>query len=432
MSCPLVRRRPLVICLSLLVSAAFAQQAASQDAKVRIVPPDGDGAKYWSRWRGPSGQGLVESGQYVDQWSDKENVLWKTKTPGAGNSSPITWGDRLFLTTAYEKGAKRSILCFDRRTGVQLWESFAPAGPAERVYGKNGWATCTVTTDGERVYAYFGSLGILCVDLDGKQVWHTPVADMNTLHGSAGSPLLHKDLLVLYQEMFKPTSYIAAFDKRTGKEVWRTPRKSNVGWGSPLAITVEGKDQIIVSSQHRVIAYDPADGKEIWSCAGNTDEVIPSPVVGLGLLICCSGRRGPTIAIRPENAVGDITKTHVVWKIAKESPFVCSPLLYGERLFTVNDMKSIVQCFDAKTGKELWQHQCGQELKEGFSAASVGVNGKVFFTNDLGETYVLKNSPTFELLHVNKLNEKTLASPALVDNRWYLRSEKHLWCIGAK
>ncbi len=428
----LLRRCSLAICPALLVSALLVVPLQAQEAKVRIVPPDGDGAKYWSRWRGPSGQGLVETGDYVDRWSDKDNVLWKVKTTGAGNSSPIIWGDRLFLTTAYDKGARRSILCFDRENGALRWEAFVPAGPPERAYGKNGWATSTVSTDGERVYAYFGALGILCVDFNGKQLWHNPLGDMSTLHGSAGSPLLHKDHLVLYQEMFKPASYVAAFDKRTGKEVWKTPRSSNVGWGSPLAITVDGKDQIVVSSQNRVIAYDPANGREIWSCTGNTDEVIPSPVVGLDLLICCSGRRGPTIAIRPNQAAGDITKSHVAWKVAKESPFVCSPLLYGERLFTVNDMKSIVQCFDAKTGKELWQQQCGQELREGFSAATVGVNGKIFFTNDLGETYVVKNSPAAELLHVNKLNEKTLASPALVDNRWYLRSEKHLWCIGAK
>ncbi len=428
----LVRRRSLSLCGSMLISALLAVSAAAQDAKVRIVPPDGDGAKHWSRWRGPSGQGLVETGEYVDRWSDKENVLWKIKTPGAGNSSPILWGDRLFLTTAYDKGVRRSILCFDRRNGDMLWEAFVPAGPSERAYGKNGWATGTVTTDGQHVYAYFGTLGLFCVDLDGKQVWHTPLGDMNTLHGSAGSPLLHKNHVIIFQERFKPASYVAAFDKRTGKEVWRTPRQSNVGWGTPLAITVDGRDQIVVSSQNRVIAYDPAHGNEIWSCAGNTDEVIPSPVVGFDLLICASGRRGPTIAIRPESATGDITKTHVAWKVGKDSPFVCSPLLYGDRLFTVNDMKSIVQCFDAKTGKELWQQQCGQELREGFSAATVGVNGKVFLTNDLGETYVFKNSPTCELLHVNKLGEKTLASPALVDNRWYLRSENHLWCIGVK
>jgi outer membrane protein assembly factor BamB len=414
--------------LFLLASVtSFADEPAT---KVRIVPPDGDGGKYWPRWRGASGQGLVTDGDYPDHWSPTDNVLWKVEVPGKGNSSPILWDKHLFLTTAYDGGKRRAILCFDRASGKQLWESCVPTAKPESAYGKNGHATSTPTTDGERIYAYFGNSGVYCVDRAGNEVWHQSLGTIETLHGVACSPLLYKDKLILFQNQYQNKGFIVALDKLTGKEIWKTPRKESVGWGSPLAITVDGKDQIVVSSAYVVYAYDPADGKVLWTCGGSTDEVIPSPVVAHDLLYCCSGRVGPTLAINPSGAIGDVTKTAVVWKTVKGSPFVTSPVVYGDYLTMVNDMLSVVTCYHAKTGKLLWQERCGPPLKEGFSAAGVGVNGKVFFTNDLGETFVLKNGPEFELMRVNALGEKTLASPALLDGRWYWRTEKHLVCVG--
>jgi outer membrane protein assembly factor BamB len=404
--------------------------ALAQEQGVGMVLPEGAGVKYWPRWRGPSGQGLAADGAYPDQWSPTENVVWKVPVAGQGHSSPIVWENKLFLTTAAEKGRHRAVLCFDRQSGKQLWEAKLTPGKPEKIYSKNSWASGTPTTDGERVYAFFGNDGLFCVDFQGSQVWHTPFEPVDALHGMACSPLLYKDRVIVFQEHNSPSGFIAAFDKLTGKQLWRTPRKEKVGWGSPIAIRVDGRDQIIVSSSLRVYAYDPADGKEIWSCAGNLDEVIPTPVVGHNLLFCASGRAGPTLAIRPQGAKGDVTGTHLAWRTNKGSPFVPSPLVYGDYLYTVNDMISVVTCFEAKTGKVLWQERCGTPVKEGFSASPIGVNGKVFITNDDGETFVLENGPAFNLLHVNRLGEKTLASPALVDGRWYIRTQKHLWCIG--
>jgi outer membrane protein assembly factor BamB len=419
--------RSLTAVALLVVSGTIA--LPQEGSGVRIAAPEGDGARYWPRWRGPSGQGLVPEGKYPDKWSPTENVVWKVPVPGSGNSSPIIWKDQLFLTTAYDKGQKRSVLCFDRAGGKLLWESFIPASKAERAQGKNGWASGTPTTDGARVYAYFGSGGLYCCDMNGKQVWHQPFPIMDALHGMACSPLLYKDKIIIFQE-HKPGGFIAAYDKRTGKEVWKTPRKETVSWGSPIAVTVNGKDQIIVSSSMRVYAYDAESGKEIWTCNGNLFEVIPTPVVGHEMIFCCSGRAGPTLAIRPSGAQGDITKTGVAWKTIKGSPFVPSPLLYGDQLYMVNDIVSVVSCFDAKSGKMLWQERCGAPAKEGFSASPIGVGNKVFFTNDEGETFVMDNAPTFNLLHVNRLGERTLASPALLDGKWYIRTQRHLWCIG--
>ena len=400
---------------------------------VRMVPPDGDGGKYWPRWRGPSGQGLAGPGKYPETWSNSENVLWKIDLPGAGNSSPIIWKNQLFLTTAYEQGKRRSILCFDiHEKGKKLWESFVPAGVPEGTQAKNGWASATPSTDGERIYAYFGNHGLLCVDFAGKQVWHKSYPDMDAYHGTSCSPLLYKDRVIVFQDHRSPWgSFAAAYGKKTGQELWKVARKEKVGWGSPIAIQAGDHDEIIVSSEYKVYAYDPANGNVLWTCGGNLVEVTPTPAVGHGLLYCCSGRVGPTLAIKP-GGKGDVSKTNVVWSVNTGSPFIPSPLVYGDYLYTVNDILSVGRCFDAKTGKVMWQERLGPVTKHGFSASPIGVDNKVFFTNDQGDTFVLAAEPEFKLLHVNKLNATTLASPALLDGKWYFRTDKQLLCIGMK
>jgi outer membrane protein assembly factor BamB len=414
---------PLTIaCLILAVAAVFAQPS-----DVRMVAVEAEGAKYWPVWRGPSGQGLV-TGTYTDTWSATENVVWKKPVPGRGNSSPVIWGDRIFLTTAHEGGRRVSLIAFRRSDGTQLWEAFAPDGRTGRAHYKNGHASATPSTDGTLVYASFGSRGLAAFDFNGKLVWHKDLGDVDNYHGAAGSPLLYKNRVILYQD-FGGGSFVAAFDTKTGKEMWRTPRRADVGWGTPVAVRVAGRDEIIVSSQGSVIAYDPDTGKELWVCDGNSFEVIPTPVVGHGLIFASSGRVGPTLAIRPGGR-GNVTRTHLVWTSPKGSPFVPSPILYGDQLYTVNDMASIVTSFDAATGKVLWQGRLGVAQREGFSASPVAVDGKVFFTNDQGETFVLKAGPTFELLRTNRIGESTLASPALVDGRWYIRTDRSLFAIG--
>ena len=214
--------------------------------------------------------------------------------------------------------------------------TFTPHGVPEQANRKNGHASGTPSTDGKRVYAYLGNHGLLSVDFQGKRVWHKDLGKLAPYHGSAGSPLLYRDRVILYQDHRGPSgSFIAAFDKRTGKELWRTGREEPVGWGSPVAIRVGGRDEIIVSSYKRVYAYDPTTGKELWHCGGNLVEVAPTPVVGHGLLFCSSGRAGPTLAIRPGGR-GDVTETHIVWRTAKGSPFIPSPIVYGDYLYLVN------------------------------------------------------------------------------------------------
>ncbi len=422
----------------LLSSVVIAGAAAGEG--VRLIEAEGEAAKYWPRWRGPSGQGLVRAGNYSDTWSETRGVKWKVAVPGRGNSSPIVWGDRIFFTTAYNDGAKLSLLCYRRSDGKLLWELTAPQEGVEWVHRKNGHASATPVTDGERVYASFGPHGLIAVSLDGKLLWHTPIGRVDNYHGTAGSPVLYKDTVIIYQDggitlgdpppaADRLPSFIAAFDRASGKVRWRTPRSATVGWGTSVVIRAGERDELVVCGQRRAVAYDPATGKELWTVSGLTFEVIPTPVVGHDLVFCSSGRAGPTIAMRPGGS-GDVTSTHVAWSTPKGSPFVPSGVIAGDVLYLINDMQSIVTAYEAKTGTLLFQGRLGEAKREGFSASPIAVDGKVFFTNDDGETFVLAAGREFKLLHTNRLGEPTYASPALVDGRWYFRTASSLLAIG--
>jgi len=396
---------------------------------VTLLPAEGEAARFWPRWRGPSGQGIVEGSGYPDQWSDTKNVLWRVPVAGSGNSSPIVFGDRIFLTNAEDSGRKLSLLSFRRTDGELLWQTAIDAEAVEHVHQKNGHASATPVTDGVRIFASFGSQGLAAFDFDGKILWHRELGALSNYHGSAGSPILYRGSVILYQDQEKG-SFVAAFDHKTGEKLWSTERAATVGWGTPVVIRAAGRDELIVSSQHAVNAYDPGNGKLLWTVKGNKFEVIPTPVVGHDLVFCSSGRSGPTLAIRPGGS-GDVTSTHVAWSSPKGSPFVPSPIVVGDHLYLVNDILSVVTAYEAKTGKLAFQGRLGSEKKESFSASPVAVDGKVFFTNDDGETFVLAAGSEFELLHVNRLGARTLASPALVDGRWYFRTENELLAIGS-
>ncbi len=430
-------------------------------AEVRMIPVPADGAAgQWPQWRGPSRQSLVEGSGFPDRWSDKENVVWRVEVPGRGHSSPIVWDDRIFLTTAYDQFLEepverilaqsgdrvfldnrervRSVLCFRRSDGELLWETFVPeTADPEEGWPKSSYASSTPTTDGRYVYAYFGNHGLLAVDFDGNVVWHNDLGEIrNVARGTAGSPLLYDDRVILFQDHGGPEgSFIAAFDRETGDQLWRTERGARYGWSSPIAVRVpmEGgyRDEIVTSSQHQVQAYDPATGKPLWWSHGLTDEVVPSPVVGKGMVFASSGRQGPTLAIRP-GGTGDVTDSHVVWHEMRGSPFVPSALLYEGYLYTLNDMIRVLSCYDATTGKMMYRERLrGEVAGHGISSSPIGVDGKVFITTDTGETLVVRAGPEFELLHVNRLGSHVFASPALLDGRWYFRTYDHLVCIGA-
>ena len=415
----------------LIVAAGLGAAVASAPEDVRIVAVEGEGAKYWPQWRGPSAQGHVAEAKYTDTWSATSGVQWKVTVPGRGNSSPVVWGDRVFLTTARDNGRRVSMLAFSRTDGRVLWETFVPQDGVENVHDKNGYASATPATDGQRVYASFGRHGLVAVDMSGKIVWHRKFGVIDNYHGPAGSPVLYKDRIFLYQDQTPraaQTAFVAAFDKATGRTLWQTPRTQTVGWGTPVVVDIGDRDELVVSGQSRVAAYDPDTGRELWTVRGMTFEVIPTPVVGHGLVFASSGRAGPTLAIRPGGS-GDVTQTHVAWSTPRGSPFVPSGIVVGDLLYLVNDMQSILTVYEAKSGALVYQGRMGIAQREGFSASPVAVNGKVFFTNDEGQTFVVQAGREFKLLHVNELGARTLASPALVDGTWYWRSDGQLVAI---
>jgi len=406
---------------------------APQDDAVALIGVEGEGARYWPRWRGPSGQGLVSGTDYPDRWSSTENVRWRVDVPGRGHSSPIVWGDAIFLTTATDNGTRVWMLAFRRSDGRQLWQTEVPAGRAEHIYPKNSRASATPATDGERIYASFGTHGVAAFDFAGRLLWHTDLGELANYHGSAGSPVLYEDRIFLFQDHDGTSSlgsFVAAFDKATGDVIWQTVRRESVGWGTPIVVRAGNHDELIVSSQRQVYAYDPDTGRELWRVRGNTFEVIPTPVVGHGLIFCSSGRAGPTLAIRP-GGTGDVTATHVVWSSPKGSPFVPSGLLHGDLLYLVNDMQSILTVYYAETGEVAYQARLGPPMREGFTASPVAVGDQLFFTNDLGQTFVVQAGPTFNLVRINELDAQVLASPALVDGTWYWRTAGELLAIGA-
>ena len=416
-----------------MLSAVALQMAAAQ-VPVALIPVEGEGAAYWPRWRGPSGQGHVAGTNYVDRWSSTQNVRWKAKVPGRGHSSPIIWKDHIFLTTARDGGSRVSMLAYRRSDGSLLWEKEIPTSGVERAYRKNSHASATPVTDGQRIYASFGTHGLAAFDFNGALVWHRRLGELRNYHGSAGSPVLYKDRLFIYQDHGGSAtlgSFVAAFSARTGEVIWKTDREESIGWGTPVVIRAGTRDELIVNSQDRVYAYDPNSGAELWRVNGTTMEVIPTPVVGHGLVYCSSGRAGPTLAIRP-GGKGDVTRTHVQWESTRGSPFVPSALLHGDLLYMINDMQSVLTVLDAKTGQPVYQDRLGQPTREGFSSSPVAVGDQLFFTNDNGQTFVVQAGRTFKLLHVNELNAQVLASPALVDGTWYWRTDQELIAIGAR
>jgi outer membrane protein assembly factor BamB len=421
----------LLVCAAAGVgSGGLSRAQAPAPPPVSMIGVSAEAAAYWSRWRGPTGQGLATESGYPDRWSSKDNILWRAPVPGRGHSSPIVWRDRIFLTTA--RDGRGLMLAYNRADGKLLWETANPDTTPEPLHQKNSHASATPTTDGRRVYASFGNKGIMAVDFDGRLVWHRSLGTFNNYHGTAGSPLLYKDRLIVFQDHkggSQGGAFVAALDTATGKTLWQTTRQGTVGWSTPIAIRAFDHDEIIVSSQSLVHAYNPDTGAELWTCRGNLYEVIPTPVVGHGMVFCSSGRAGPTLAIKP-GGKGDVTHSHLAWQSPRGSPFVPSPLLYGDNLYLVNDMTSIATALLAATGEVLWQGRLGVATREGFSASPVGVDNKVFFTNDEGQTFVVRAGATFELLHVNELHAQVLASPALVDRKWYFRTDRELLAIG--
>jgi outer membrane protein assembly factor BamB len=392
----------------------------------------------WPEFRGPTGQGLVPEGSLPLEWGPKKNVLWKQTVPGLGWSSPVVHGGRVYLTTAVPvKGTRRDqslrALCLDAKTGEVVWdkEVFKQDGAtAPPIQAKNSHASPTPLVHDDRLYVHFGHQGTACLDLKGEVVWTNTDLTYAPVHGNGGSPILVDDLLVFSCDG-QDKRFVAALERKTGKLTWQTERKVEAprgfSFGTPLVIAVKGQKQIVSPGSNIVAAYDPKTGKEIWRVRYDGYSVIPRPVYGHGLVFVCTGYNTPSLlAIRPDGE-GDVTETHVAWTMRRGVPHTPSLLLQGDELYMVSD-RGTASCVEAKTGKVHWQ----EALRGNYSASPLYADGKVYFQSEEGVGVVVKAGTKFEVLARNAMQERTLASYAAADGALFLRTETELYRIEAR
>jgi outer membrane protein assembly factor BamB len=397
-------------------------------------------AENWPAWRGPRGDGSSTDKNPPLRWSRTVNVRWKVRLPDAGNSSPVVWGDRVFLTQALDKGSRRAVLCFDRADGKLLWQRETPYKDREPTHATNPYGSATPATDGERVVASLGSAGMVCYDFAGKELWRKDVGKLYHIWGNASSPVLCGNLAILWCGP-GDRQFLLAVDKASGQTVWEhqepggkyghSPKEWVGSWCTPLLARVGGHDELILCVPGKVKGFDPGTGQELWSCAGLGPLVYASPVCSAAdrIVVALSGFHGPDLAVRA-GGKGDVTATHRLWRHAQGIPQrIGSPVIVGGHAFLLNE-SGLAQGFDLKTGKDLGPRE-RVSASQSWSSP-VAAAGRLYVPNQAGDTLVLAASPPFEVLARNPLGERVLSSIALSDGQVFVRTYQHLWCIEEK
>lgn len=377
------------------------------------------------QFRGPGGEGHSAEKNLPVNWSESENIRWKTDVDGLGWSTPSIEGSQVWLTTATDEGKSLRIVCLDKTTGtiVHNVELFHHDNPGS-IHKKNSFASPSVLIDGNNVYAHFGKLGTACLDRNANVIWKTELK-YNHRHGPAGSPIVFENLLILACDG-GDTQYVTALDKATGKEIWKTTREGAMAYSTPLLIQVNGRPQLVSTGGEWAMGYEPKTGKEVWRFRypkGYSN--VPRPVYGEGLVFLCSGYDKPWLyAVKPTGE-GDVTESHMAWKLERGAPLNPSPLLLGADLYIVSD-NGIAQCLDAKTGEPHWQ----QRLGGNFSASPLLADGRLYFLDELGKAYVVEpTNKEYKELAVNTLPGRTLASIAAADGALFLRTDTSVYRI---
>jgi outer membrane protein assembly factor BamB len=462
---------------SVLRSSLFA--AACLFASVSIVHAAETSS--WPAWRGTTGTGVAPGAQPPIKWSDQQNIKWKAKIPGLGYSTPIIWKDRIYLLTAIEtneggaapaaatnpppaadrpeggppKGGKRggpgggkggggfgggggptkvhefAVIALDRSTGKIIWQKTARRElPHEGRHDTNTFASASPLTDGEHLYVPFGSRGFYCYDLNGNLKWEKDLGDMRTKlsFGEGSSPALAGDLLIINWD-HEGGSYIVALNKKTGSEVWRTPRDDSTSWSTPLVVEHQGRAQAIIPASKKTRSYDVKTGETIWEASGLGANVIAMPVTGHGLVYVMSGYQRPAIQAIKLTARGDVSeKPDVVWSVRQNGPYIASPVLSGDRLYVTKDRTGNLSCFNALTGEYLYQDQPLPGIRVLY-ASPLLAGGHLYIAGREGTIVVVKDAPKFEVVATNKLGEGIDASPVALDRELFLRGHEHLYCI---
>jgi len=395
-------------------------------------------AANWPGFRGPTGDGISQETKLPLKWSATENVRWKAPLPEGGNSCPVVWGNRVFLTQAVDKGNKRMVMCFDRLDGKVLWQRETGYSEKEPTHADNPYCSATPVTDGTRVIASHGSAGLSCYDFSGKELWRYDVGKLEHIWGNPSSPILYRNLCILWCSP-GPRQFLLAVDKSTGQKVWEFQEPGGMkgedkdaqswagSWTTPIIIKAGDHDELILCVPEKVRALDPHNGKEIWSCGGLSKLVYTSPVHADGIVVAMSGFHGPALAVRT-GGKGDVTSTHRLWRHSEKIPQrIGSAIIVDEKVYILNE-EGLAQCFDLKTGKEVRQKE--RLSSERSWGSMVSGAGRLYVTNHAGETLVIKADPSFEILAKNKLDERVLSSIAVSDGEIFIRSYKHLWCLG--
>ncbi len=408
----------------------------------------------WPQWRGSTGTGAALTADPPVSWSESENVRWKVPVPGRGHSTPVIWGDRIFLTTAEAFGPKlpprRSgapgahdnlpvtqrhrfvLLCLDRSDGKRLWRRELHAGlPHEGAHTTASLASASPLVDGQHVFAFFGSYGLYCLDLDGKLIWSKQLGRMHSKHGhgEGASPALFRQTLVVNWD-HEGQSFVAAFDKATGQQRWRKERDEVTSWATPIVVDHDGRPQAVICGTDRVRSYDLATGEVIWQCGGMSANIVATPVAGEGMVFAGSSyEKRALLAIRLDGAEGDITATkQVAWQRFRGTPYVPSPLLYRGGLYFLTHYQGILTRVDAQTGNDA----PGAFRLSGIGnvyASPVAAAGRVYITDQYGTTLVITAGAEPHALALNSLDDSFSASAALVGDEMFLRGARFLYCL---
>lgn len=437
--------RPMLACILSLTACFAATPLAAQEN--------------WPQWRGPLANGVSPDADPPLKWSEKENIRWKVKLPGRGTATPVIWGSQIFIQTAIPTGKPGTssgpapaevpqgmrgmstprpaevyqfvLMCIDRQTGKTLWQQVAREEvPHEGHHRDHGFASYSPVTDGSLVFAFFGSRGLHCYDMQGNRKWEKDLGRLRIKmnFGEGQSPALAGDTLIVNWD-HEGDDFIVALDKNTGKELWRRPREEMTSWATPLVVEHEGRKQVVIAATAKIRSYDLKTGEPIWECAGMTTNVIPSPVAGHGMVYATSGFRGNALLAIKLGRKGDLTGTDAIaWSLNRNTPYVPSPLLYGDKLYIFSGNNAILSCHNAVTGEALIDTQRVADL-EGVYASPVGAAGRVYLVGRNGTTVVIPNSGKFEVLATNVLDEGIDASPALAGKDLILRGREHLYCI---
>jgi outer membrane protein assembly factor BamB len=394
----------------------------------------------WPAWRGPDNNGISKESHLPLKWTKTSNIRWKLPLPEPGNSTPIVWNDRVFLTQSLDKGKRRAVMAINRADGKVLWQKDVPCPVDETSHKQNPPCSGSPVTDGKAVYAHFASAGIVAYDFDGKQLWHRDFGKVLHKWGNGTSPVLYKDLLIVYQGPGEPT-FITALDKYSGKTVW-TKTEPGINspifgsWSTPLVLRVGERDELImplpgdkIGGEGEFKAYDPATGNTLWRCGGLGNEVYAMPIVGTkgDIVVGICGHNGPTIAVKP-GGKGDVTASHRLWRHGDKLPQrIGSGVIHDHHLF-ISDADGFVECLEANSGKQVWK----ERLQGKMWGSLVLADGRLYVTSLEGVTFVLAAKPKFELLAANDLGEATYAALAVSNGEFFLRTYEHLYCIAEK